>query len=134
MQIDLFGGATPLQKPALKSDRQRAVLLELRKLGRLDQDEAGAIAHELKEGRWAHGRDTRCDFCSRDGRQILERLVGLGLARRRRPANRIEYHAHIPDPDPLADDPDFAAIPDLRTMDHGSQNEPDASGDVWKGF
>jgi hypothetical protein len=69
--------------------RQQAVLEALIAAGQdgLDTDQAGAIAHELKEGRWAHSRDDRCSFCGKDGRQILERLAELGHARYRR-ANR----------------------------------------------
>ena len=65
--------------------RQQAVLQALKAAGwgGLRADEAGAIAHEMKEGRSQHGRDNRCDYCARDGRQILARLRDLGYARYR---------------------------------------------------
>lgn len=68
------------------TDRQQAVHDALHRAGHdgLDTDQAGAIAHELKAGRWAHSRDDRCQFCGKDGKQILERLRHLGLARYRR--------------------------------------------------
>jgi hypothetical protein len=75
--------------PARLTDRQAAVLHGLQAAGTdgLDTDQAGAIAHELKEGRWAHSRDARCAYCARDGKTILQRLAQLGHARYRR-ANR----------------------------------------------
>lgn len=78
----------PVQPKPL-TDRQQAVLDALTAAGQdgLDTDQAGAIAHELKEGRWAHGRDDRCAYCAQDGKQILQRLADLGHARYRR-ANR----------------------------------------------
>ena len=65
--------------------RQQAVLQALKaaEWGGLRTDAAGAIAHEMKEGRWAHSRDTTCDYCARDGKQILARLRDLGFARYR---------------------------------------------------
>lgn len=67
------------------TDRQQAVLNALRRAGQdgLHADECGAIAHELKQGRWAHTRDERCQFCGQDGMQILRRLRELGLVRYR---------------------------------------------------
>lgn len=65
--------------------RQQAVLDALTQAAHdgITTDEAGATAHALKEGRWAHGPDDRCLYCSRDGRQILEALRTKGLARYR---------------------------------------------------
>ena len=77
-------------QPAAKlTERQQAVLDALQRAGHdgLDADQAGAIAHELKAGRWQHSRDERCLYCAQDGLQILRRLRDLGLARYRR-ANR----------------------------------------------
>lgn len=59
------------------------MLEALQELGRLDVDEAGAVAHELRRGR-PHGRDVRCEWCASDGRDVLEALAVKGLARRRR--------------------------------------------------
>lgn len=53
----------------------------------LDTDHAGALAHTLKLDRWAHDEHERCQFCGRDGKQILEALKAKGLATYRR-ANR----------------------------------------------
>jgi hypothetical protein len=71
------------------TERQRAVRDALRAAGQdgLDADQAGAIAHTLKDGRWAHSKDERCRFCGKDGQAIMRRLAELGLARYRR-ANR----------------------------------------------
>lgn len=49
----------------------------------LTTDEAGAVAHEIKDN-WGHARDQRCRFCGQDGKQILEALKAKGLARYRR--------------------------------------------------
>lgn len=110
-QLDLLGGPPVPLRPRLLTDRQRVVLLALRKAaGTMDVDEAGAIAHELKTGRWQHDRDTRCDYCAQAGRAILEALVRKGLAERKRPVGPTVYRAVIPNPDPVGDDPDFAAL------------------------
>lgn len=65
--------------------RQQAVHAALQAAGAdgLESSEAGAIAHELKETKWAHSRDDRCVYCGKDGRAILLRLAELGLARYR---------------------------------------------------
>jgi hypothetical protein len=72
--------------PPRLTERQRAVRDALQAAGQdgLDADQAGAIAHTLKEGRWAHSKDERCQFCGKDGQAILRRLAELGLARYRR--------------------------------------------------
>jgi hypothetical protein len=65
--------------------RQQAVHQALQAAGQdgLHADEAGAVAHEQKEGRWAHSRDERCQWCGKDGKQILHALRAKGLARYR---------------------------------------------------
>jgi hypothetical protein len=65
--------------------QQAAVLAALEQAGEdgLHADECGAIAHELMESRWAHPRDTRCQFCGQRGLQVLKRLRTLGLTRYR---------------------------------------------------
>ncbi len=65
--------------------RQQVVMDALTRAGHdgIAPGAAGAILHELKEGRWAHGRDERCDFCSRDGLSVLKALRKKGLARYR---------------------------------------------------
>lgn len=75
--------------PRPLTDRQAAVLQALHAAGTdgLDTDAAGAIAHTLKAGRWAHPADQRCLYCGKDGRAILARLAELGHCRYRR-ANR----------------------------------------------
>jgi hypothetical protein len=60
---------------------QLEVLVALRELGRLDDDEAGAIIHER---RGKHTRDVRCTYCSQDGKHVLASLRGHGLAKRKR--------------------------------------------------
>lgn len=68
------------------TERQQAVLRFLQQCGPdgCSADEAGAIAHGLKQGRWAHGPDSRCVFCGQDGKAILGALKAKGLARYRR--------------------------------------------------
>lgn len=79
----------PETKVVQLTDRQQLVHQAVQHAGPdgLDADQAGALAHGLKEGRWAHGPDDRCQFCGSDGRQILEALATKGLVRYRR-ANR----------------------------------------------
>jgi hypothetical protein len=60
---------------------QLEVLTALQELGRLDDDEAGAIVHER---RGKHGRDERCTYCAGDGRHVLASLRTHGLAKRKR--------------------------------------------------
>lgn len=65
--------------------RQQAVLDALTAAGAdgLEPSEAGAVLHALKEGRWAHSREERCEYCGRDGLAVLRRLRALGLSRYR---------------------------------------------------
>lgn len=56
---------------------QLAVLEEIRRFGRLDNDEAGAIVHEL---RGKHSRDARCQWCAADGKHLLASLEKHGLS------------------------------------------------------
>jgi hypothetical protein len=122
-QLDLLGGPPVPLKPRLElTEKQRAVLLELRTRHPLTADDAGAIAHELKTGRWGHTRDTRCDYCGRDGRQILDRLVDLGLAKRKRGAGHMNYHPAYPDPDPVAHDAELAQAAD-RPVNQGGHGQ-----------
>lgn len=56
---------------------QRLVLRQLRALGTLTKDEAGALAHNYR-GR--HAADSRCRYCAVDGADILAALVRRGYA------------------------------------------------------
>jgi hypothetical protein len=60
---------------------QLEVLTALREHGNLDDDEAGAILHER---RGKHQRDERCEWCARDGRDVLKSLRGHKLAKEKR--------------------------------------------------
>jgi hypothetical protein len=73
-------------EPRPLTDRQQAIVDALHRAGPdgLDTDQAGAILHEL---RGVHTRDTRCQWCTREGKGVLHRLADLGHARYRR-ANR----------------------------------------------
>lgn len=103
------------------TDRQRAVLDALTAAGAfgVDADQAGAIAHELKTGRWRHSRDDRCEYCGRDGNQILSRLRDLGYARYRRRKGQLagvwlatsERDETPPAPTPGGMLPDTQALP-----------------------
>lgn len=82
------------------TDRQAAVLQAVQAAGLdgLHADEAGAVAHALKEGRWRHGRDERCAFCGSDGNAILRRLRTLGLVKYRLRTGWVAVGAAKPDP------------------------------------
>lgn len=72
---------TPAPTGPRLTDRQQRVLdalLAARPEG-LEAAECGAIAHEIKQSRWAHSRADRCQFCPSDGKQILVRLAEIGL-------------------------------------------------------
>lgn len=71
-------------KPKL-TDRQALALATLQAAGLdgLHADEVGALLHEQKQGRWAHGREERCAWCGGDGLAMLRRLRELGHARYR---------------------------------------------------
>lgn len=68
--------------------RQQAVLDAVRRAhpDSLESSEAGAILHELKEGRWRHSRDDRCRWCSQDGKAVLQALKLKGLVTYKRGA------------------------------------------------
>jgi hypothetical protein len=57
-------------------ENQRLVLDAIRQWGRVEPDEAGALIHE-RRGR--HPNDVRCDYCGRDGRQVLASLSRRGI-------------------------------------------------------
>lgn len=61
-------GAPP---PKLTPNQQAVWDLVRTTQGGVTRDQAGALVHSLKEGRWSHPATERCDFCARDGRQAL---------------------------------------------------------------
>ena len=61
--------------------RQQLVYDHIREHGSLTDDEAGALIHE---SRGKHHRDQRCNWCTREGRQVLASLRGKGLLTRKR--------------------------------------------------
>lgn len=69
---------------------QRLVVRQLRELGTMTKDEAGAIAHNYR-GR--HDAGARCAYCAVDGADILEALVARGEAER-----GAEGHVQLPRP------------------------------------
>ena len=81
VQSTLFGVDQVVQL----TNRQQRVLDALHAAGQdgLHADEAGALAHEMKHGRWAHPNQERCVYCAGDGLAILRRLKEHGLARYR---------------------------------------------------
>ncbi len=93
------------------TDRQAAVLAALQAAGEsgLEPSEAGAIAHELKEGRWAHSREQRCAYCAEAGAEVCKALERKGLARYVR--GRGLWYATL-DPEPQAEGypPDFEGL------------------------
>ncbi len=93
--------------------RQAAVLEALRAAGErgLEPSEAGAIAHELKAGRWAHSREQRCQFCGGDGADVCKALERKGLARYVR-GRGLWYAAPEPqaEPEPVGFPPDFEGL------------------------
>lgn len=72
--------------PVPLTDRQQAVLDAVQRAqpDGLDAEQAGAILHSFKDGRWAHSADEICQFCHRDGKKYLGRLADLGRVRYRR--------------------------------------------------
>jgi hypothetical protein len=79
-QLKIDGGSESPEEAAL-GPVQRAVLAEIREYGRIEPDEAGALAHE-RRGR--HSRAERCGYCGRDGRKILASLSKRGFKNGRR--------------------------------------------------
>jgi hypothetical protein len=72
-QLDIFGRHTPVHEVDL-SPGMAYVAREEREQGvRFTADEAGALLHER---RGKHGRDERCEWCARDGADVLDRLRG----------------------------------------------------------
>lgn len=63
-----------------KLTREQAVIALLeRSPDGIETSEAGAIAHSLKAGRWAHSPNDRCKWCGVDGRSVLKELAKQGL-------------------------------------------------------
>lgn len=58
---------------------QREVMRELRRLGSITRDEAGAIAHSHRD---KHCVDERCAFCPIDGALLVDSLLKRGLVDR----------------------------------------------------
>jgi len=69
IQIDLLGGEHPVERDPL-GPRQRLILNHLHRIhpDPLTADEAGALIHE-RNGQ--HTASARCQWCGRDGRQVL---------------------------------------------------------------
>lgn len=81
-QLSLIGDTVVTAEDGTRlGPAQQAVLEQLQQFGRLDDDEAGAILHER---RGKHQRDERCEWCARDGRDVLKSLRGHNLAREKR--------------------------------------------------
>lgn len=66
--------------------RQQAVLDAVTRAhpDSLESSEAGAVLHEMREGRWRHSRDDRCRWCAQEGKSVLEALRTKGLVSYRR--------------------------------------------------
>lgn len=103
----------PEPGPPQLTDRQAAVLdlVERATHEGITADEAGALLHSLKEGRWAHTTDDRCEFCGRDGKAVLEALRTKGLvtyrrARGNRPGGWTTVGQHVPASEPAPVPPD----------------------------
>jgi hypothetical protein len=105
-QATLFGDA-PAPPPELHP-RQQLVMDALKAAGHegIRADEAGAHIHAR---RGKHGLDQRCDWCAREGREVLRRLKELGKARLDRHGNW--RAADAPGPQDGSYDPSTAPIP-----------------------
>lgn len=90
---------------------QQAVLEELQEFGRLDDDEAGAILHERRD---KHSRDTRCEWCARDGRDVLKSLRGHKLAKEKRGDGWVDPEARARRSDPPTSHAAAGSVGDLR--------------------
>lgn len=92
-QMDIFGGGRPVEELHWPATLQ-ALAAHERELGaRLSADEAGAWLHAR---RGKHDEETRCDYCTTDGRDLLDRL------RERRPLDEAAGQLRSPR---LADNP-----------------------------
>lgn len=96
--VDVPAAPRPEPKPRPLTDRQETILTAVAHTGHagLTTDECGALAHGLKEGKWAHGPDDRCLYCSKDGRAILLALHARGLVRYRAGKLKIWQLADLP--------------------------------------
>ncbi len=70
--------------------RQQLALEQIGAMGGLTADEVGAWAHTIAGPRstFTHASDVRCKWCAKAGKQIADKLIELGLAKRRRGAER----------------------------------------------
>ncbi len=83
------------QQPALfdttvLTPRQQLALEQIGAMGGLTADEVGAFAHTIPGPRstFTHASDARCKWCAKAGKQIADKLIDLGLVKRRRGAER----------------------------------------------
>lgn len=81
---------------------QREVMRELRRLGTITRDEAGAIAHSLRH---KHGADERCAFCGIDGTHVLQSLLKRRLVEK-------SVNGAVRLPQPLTGSADFGEFPE----------------------
>lgn len=77
---------TPAPAPKL-GPRQQLVLdaIAATEPDGVTADEVGALIHEH---RGTHDRDSRCDFCAKEGNGVLRRLTQLEVVTRRRADGR----------------------------------------------
>jgi hypothetical protein len=85
-QLDLLGG-TPTTEPRL-TDRQEFALETIGRLQPISSDELGAHLHAYRQanGGRGHDPDTRCDWCTQEGRDMGAALRKKGLVVQRRMA------------------------------------------------
>jgi hypothetical protein len=82
-QLDLFRDRDTGTDPSL-TPRQRFALAFVKATGIVQADELGAALHEfrMQEGGRGHRADTRCRFCSDEGRDMAAALERKGLVKR----------------------------------------------------
>lgn len=113
-QLDLFGSAIPVEELDWPLTLQ-ALAAHERELGaRLSADEAGAWLHAR---RGKHDGETRCRYCTEDGRDVLNRL------RNRRPLEGAAEQTRSPR---LADN---SAVPSSGSPRRLEGSQPSARGD-----
>lgn len=73
-QLDLMGGELPVG--VTLTERQAAALAYIRENQPVASDELGAYLHELRRtaGGRGHPSETRCVWCTDEGRQMLRAL------------------------------------------------------------
>lgn len=84
-QPSLFKPPAPVAVIGKLTTRQMQAWDYIRSVpGGVTADEIGALLHSLREDRWAHSTDARCDYCATTGREVATSAGLKPLVVRRR--------------------------------------------------